>query len=180
MRHGIYRDFPLTFNDAGGTLREVTFSLLDVSRDGAAEPYHTERTHGVIRIYAGNKDVLIRPGEHTYVFALPHRAADALVRRQAGAQLERHRQFLALPDRVRDLPPAAVRRRSAGALDRLHRPLGARGTDWHGSVGPLGTLTVSTTRRLAPGEGLDRGRRASRDGGRAAQRQHAVLVPNLG
>ena len=46
----------------------MTFNLLGVSRDGAAEPYHTERTHGVIRIYAGNKDVLIRPGEHTYVF----------------------------------------------------------------------------------------------------------------
>ncbi|MFZ2067601.1 MAG: DUF2207 domain-containing protein, partial [Xanthobacteraceae bacterium] len=26
MRHGIYRDFPLTFRDAGGSLREVTFS----------------------------------------------------------------------------------------------------------------------------------------------------------
>ncbi len=46
MRHGIYRDFPLTFKDAGGTLREVTFSLLGVSRDGNSEPYHTERTHG--------------------------------------------------------------------------------------------------------------------------------------
>jgi hypothetical protein len=68
MRHGIYRDFPLTFRDAGGTLREVTFSLLGVTRDGQAEPYHTKRTHGFIRIYAGDKDVLIRPGEHTYVF----------------------------------------------------------------------------------------------------------------
>ena len=32
--------------------------------------------------------------------------------------------------------------------------LGARGTDWQGNIGALGTLTVSTTRRLAPGEGL--------------------------
>ena len=66
MRHGIYRDFPLTFRDAGGSLREVTFQLLGVMRDGVAEPYHTEQTHGFIRIYAGDKDVLIRPGEHTY------------------------------------------------------------------------------------------------------------------
>ena len=122
MRHGIYRDFPLTFRDAGGTLREVSFSLVAVSRDGAAEPYHTERTHGVIRIYAGSKDVLIRPGEHTYVFEYRTGRQDPLVRRQAGAQLERHRQFLALPDRSRDLPPATGRRRRARALDRLHRP----------------------------------------------------------
>ena len=32
--------------------------------------------------------------------------------------------------------------------------VGARGTDWRGSLGALGTLTVETTRRLAPGEGL--------------------------
>ena len=68
MQHGIYRDFPLAFRDAAGTLREMTFSLIGVMRDNQAEPYHTERTHGVIRIYAGDKDVLIRPGEHTYVF----------------------------------------------------------------------------------------------------------------
>ena len=38
MRHGIYRDFPLTFRDAGGGLHEVTFSLIAVSRDGRTEP----------------------------------------------------------------------------------------------------------------------------------------------
>ena len=32
--------------------------------------------------------------------------------------------------------------------------VGARGMDWRGSLGALGTLTVETTRRLAPGEGL--------------------------
>jgi hypothetical protein len=32
--------------------------------------------------------------------------------------------------------------------------LGTRGTDWRGSSSVLGTLTVSTTRRFFPGEGL--------------------------
>jgi hypothetical protein len=32
--------------------------------------------------------------------------------------------------------------------------LGERGRDWRGSLGALGTLSVETTRRLAPGEGL--------------------------
>ena len=68
MRHGIYRDFPLLFRDADGHVREVFFSLVSVARDGRAEPYHTERQHGFIRIYAGSKDALIAQGEHTYVF----------------------------------------------------------------------------------------------------------------
>ena len=59
---------PQLFRDASGRVREVTFNLIGVYRDGNPEPYHTERTHGVIRIYAGDKEVLIRPGEHTYVF----------------------------------------------------------------------------------------------------------------
>ena len=154
MRHGIYRDFPLTFKDAGGTLREVTFSLLGVSRDGNPEPYHTERTHGVIRIYAGDKDVLIRPGEHTYVFDY-----------RTGRQI---RWFDGKPELNWNVTGNFWRFPIEAATYRLQlvdgaRPLrwtaytgrlGARGTDWHGSVGPLGTLSVSTTRRLAPGEGL--------------------------
>ena len=68
MRHGIYRDFPLTFKDAAGSLHEVTFSILGVSRDGKPEPYHTQHEHGFIRIYAGSKDRFITRGEHTYEF----------------------------------------------------------------------------------------------------------------
>jgi hypothetical protein len=68
IRHGIYRDFPLTFRDAGGTLREVDFSLLGVERDGRPEKYSTTRQHGIIRIYAGDKDTIVPYGEHTYVF----------------------------------------------------------------------------------------------------------------
>jgi Predicted membrane protein (DUF2207) N-terminal domain len=67
IRHGIYRVFPLTFRDSAGNLREVTFTLLGVSRDGHSEPYHTNRSFNFITIYAGDKDVLIQPGEHTYV-----------------------------------------------------------------------------------------------------------------
>ena len=68
IRHGIYRDFPLTFKDAGGVLREVDFKLLGVERDGKAETYSTTRQHGILRIYAGDKDTNVSYGEHTYVF----------------------------------------------------------------------------------------------------------------
>ncbi len=68
IRHGIYRDFPLTFQDAGGNVREVTFHLLGVSRDGKPEPYFTKHVGNALRIYAGDKDTYVRHGEHTYVF----------------------------------------------------------------------------------------------------------------
>jgi predicted membrane protein DUF2207 len=154
MRHGIYRDFPLTFRDAGGTLREVDFKLLRVSRDGAAEPYHTERMHGFIRIYAGSKDVLIRPGEHTYVFA--YRTGRQIRWFDGKPELNWnvtgnfwHFPIESASYRLQLFEGAAPVRWTA-----FTGRLGARGTDWQGNVGPLGGLSVSTTRRLAPGDGL--------------------------
>ena len=154
MRHGIYRDFPLTFRDAGGTLREVTFSLLGVTRDGQAEPYHTERTHGFIRIYAGSKDVLIRPGEHTYVF-----------RYRTGRQV---RWFDGKPELNWNVTGNFWRFPVIAASYRLQLEgnarvvrwtaftgrLGARGINWRGSVSNDGALNVASTRTLSSGEGL--------------------------
>ena len=68
IRHGIYRDFPLTFKDANGAIREVDFTMIGVERDGKPERYSTRREHGVVRIYAGDKDTIVSSGAHTYVF----------------------------------------------------------------------------------------------------------------
>ena len=145
MRHGIYRDFPLTFKDAGGRLREVPFSLLSVVRDGKPEPYHTERTHGFIRIYVGDKNVLIAPGDHIYVFEY-----------RTGRQI---RWFDGKPELNWNVTGNFWRFPIEAATYQLHFPgggppvrwtaftgrLGARGTDWRGSAGVLGTLAVFTT-----------------------------------
>ena len=154
MRHGIYRDFPLTFRDAGGRVREVTFRLIRVWRDGHSEPYHTERTHGFMRIYAGDKNVVIQPGEHTYTFTY-----------STGRQV---RWFDGEPELNWNVTGNFWRFPIEAATYRLHlldgaAPLrwtaytgrvGARGTDWRGDIGAGGTLAVATTRRLDPGEGL--------------------------
>src|SRR5262249_45452596 len=68
IRHGIYRDFPLTFKDAGGTLREVDFVLTGVERDGKPEQHSPTREPGVIRIYSGCKDTDVPHGQNTYDF----------------------------------------------------------------------------------------------------------------
>jgi uncharacterized membrane protein YgcG len=66
IRRGIYRDFPLTFTDAGGREREVGFKVLSVERDGQPEPYRTETIRRGMRIYFGSSDRLLSPGFHEY------------------------------------------------------------------------------------------------------------------
>lgn len=66
IRRGIFRDFPLRFEDADGNEREVDFDILSITRDGDAEPYATERGSGIVRIRIGDADTLLAPGLHTY------------------------------------------------------------------------------------------------------------------
>jgi hypothetical protein len=153
IRRGIYRDFPLTFKDAGGTLREVDFSLIGVERDGKPEQYSTKREGSFIRIYAGSKDTFVSRGEHTYVF-----------RYRTGRQV---RWFDGKPELNWNVTgnfwrfpilTASYRLQIAGSgpvrWTAYTGRLGERGTDWRGSLGALGTLTVETTKPLGPGEGL--------------------------
>ncbi len=68
IRHGIFRDFPLTFRKPDGSLAEVDFSLKAVRRDGRDEPHSTEYIDNGIRIYAGDKDTYVSSGRHVYEF----------------------------------------------------------------------------------------------------------------
>ena len=67
IKRGIFRDFPLTMVDGAGRKVRVGFDIVSFTRDGRSEPYHTETISGGIRIYAGDKDVYLNNGEHTYV-----------------------------------------------------------------------------------------------------------------
>ncbi len=66
IRRGIFRDFPLTMEDAKGRTIRVGFDLVSVTRDGRPEAFHTETISRGIRIYAGGEDTFLSPGEHTY------------------------------------------------------------------------------------------------------------------
>jgi Predicted membrane protein (DUF2207) C-terminal domain/Predicted membrane protein (DUF2207) N-terminal domain len=154
IRHGIYRDFPLTFKDAGGALREVDFKLLSVTRDGRPEPYFTKRIRGFLRIYAGDKDKFVSRGGHTYVFHY-----------RTGRQV---RWFDGKPELNWNVTGNFWHFPIEAATYRLHLAdgaaplrwtaytgrLGARGDAFRGSINGSGVLTVETTQRLGPGEGL--------------------------
>ncbi len=66
IRHGIFRDFPLTFVDENDSVHRVSFSIRGIARDGRPEPYHTASNNDGIRIYIGQQDVFLDPGTYTY------------------------------------------------------------------------------------------------------------------
>ncbi|MCC7327268.1 MAG: DUF2207 domain-containing protein [Burkholderiales bacterium] len=154
IKRGIYRDFPLTFRDAEGRRRQVSFELLDVTRNGQPEPHFT-RSHGDgLRIYAGEEKVFLRPGVHTYG-----------IRYRTGRQI----RFLAGHDELFwnvtgnewafpilfaktdiHLPDDAAPVRWTAYTGAF----GERGDAWQGEVTGDGVLQVATTRPLAPRQGL--------------------------
>ena len=159
IRRGIYRDFPMTFTNAGGRERDVDFKLLDVTRDGRPEPHFIENHSRYVRIYAGDKDVTVATGDHTYVFR--YRTARQV--RWFDGNLESNLPELnwnvtgnfwnfpiqSAAYRLELVPGARPLRWTA-----FTGPRGARGTDWRGAIDDAGVLTVETTRPLAAGDGL--------------------------
>ena len=66
IEHGIYRDFPTRYKTSRGESSTVTFDVLDVLRDGHAEPYKLEDLQNGVRVRIGDKDHFLDPGEYTY------------------------------------------------------------------------------------------------------------------
>ena len=66
IRRGIYRDIPLKTMSEGGLWAENGFDIVTIERDGQSESYHTDWQGMYLRIYLGDEDVFLSPGEHTY------------------------------------------------------------------------------------------------------------------
>jgi uncharacterized membrane protein YgcG len=64
--HGIYRDFPTRYHNKAGARVSVGFEMVSVQRDGADERWHTEWKGNGVRIYMGDADTHVPPGEHVY------------------------------------------------------------------------------------------------------------------
>jgi uncharacterized membrane protein YgcG len=76
IKRGIYRDFPTLYRSEYGLNKRVPFDVQEILRDGKAEPWHGERRENGLRIYVGNKDVLLEPGR--YVYTIRYRTAAQL------------------------------------------------------------------------------------------------------
>jgi uncharacterized membrane protein YgcG len=66
IRRGIFRDFPTDYRDRFGNRYRVGFQVTGVTRDGLDEPFRAEGYANGIRVYVGNPDVYLDPGEYTY------------------------------------------------------------------------------------------------------------------
>ncbi len=66
IRRGIFRDFPLLFEDADGKEKQVGFHLISTLRNGKPDKNRLKESSSSVRIYIGDKDVFIGNGEHTY------------------------------------------------------------------------------------------------------------------
>ncbi len=66
IRRGIYRDFPTLYSGDLGLRTEVPFEVLNVQRDGRREPWHSEKHGNGVRVYIGDSNKFLNPGEFTY------------------------------------------------------------------------------------------------------------------
>ncbi|AZA51986.1 DUF2207 domain-containing protein [Chryseobacterium sp. G0201] len=65
IKRGIYRALPLSRNLNNKT-QKVKYDIISVKKDGVEEDYHTETEDGYLKIYVGNKDVILSPGDYKY------------------------------------------------------------------------------------------------------------------
>ncbi len=66
IKRGIYRDFPTMYTTKYFIRIELPFTVNSVKRDGRPEPYHTENVSNGVRLYIGDEDVKLSPGQYEY------------------------------------------------------------------------------------------------------------------
>jgi uncharacterized membrane protein YgcG len=155
IRRGIFRDFPTRYVDRRGQRVVTGFQLLGVARDGRPEPHHEERRLNGVRVYVGDADVMLPPGEHTY--EIVYRTD-----RQLGFFADHDELYWNVTGNGWDFPidrataevvlPAGVPRDRIG-VEAYTGPQGTRGQDYRARV-DAGVPVFETTRALAARDGL--------------------------
>ena len=155
IRRGIYRDFPTSYPRAGGGQVTVGFAFEGATRDGIAEPWHTENRSNGVRMYLGSASGSVPRGEHTYElsyrtdrqmgFFADH---DELYWNATGNGwgfiIDRATARVLLPD---EIPRGEIR------MEGYTGPRGAKGHDYSTGLDDNAPW-FTTTRALSPGEGL--------------------------
>lgn len=153
-KHGIYRDFPTNYRDALGFNTRVGFEVLEVSRDGAAEPYVLFEGSAGMRVRIGRENVLLQEGVHRYRLVyrtdnqlLFHSNRDEVYWNVTGNDWAHP---IDQAEATVHLPPGAYPRENAAYTGYA----GEDGRDYTKREESDGTIVFATTRSLQPGEGL--------------------------
>ncbi len=156
IRRGIYRDFPTDYRDRQGNRVRVGFEVLEASRDGRPEPYRTSRQGNGVRVYLGEAERTLAPGEYSY--RLSYRTDrqlgffadhDELYWNLTGNgwifPIERASARVRLPH---DVPWERI------GVEGYTGPQGARGQAYRAKVHSSDEVRIETTAPFAPQEGL--------------------------
>ena len=154
IKHGIYRDFPTTYEDRSGNTLRVGFQVLETLRDGRGEGHHMKAIKNGQRVYLGKEDTLLKPG--VYIYTLTY-----ATNRQIGYFDDFDELYwnvtgdawdfvIERAQAVIELPPGAY----VVQQDAYTGPRGAKGKDFLAGANTAGNMTFATTRPLKPGEGL--------------------------
>ncbi len=155
IRRGIFRDFPTRYTDRRGARVVTGFDVQGVTRDGRAEPFRTEKRANGVRIWIGDADVLLDPGEHSYT--IRYRTD-----RQLGFFADHDELYWNVTGDGWELPIDEVTARvflpgdvpaQSIAVEAYTGPQGTQGRDWTAGL-DAGAASYRTTRGLGPHEGL--------------------------
>ncbi len=156
IRHGIFRDFPTTYKDPLGNRYVVDFSVREVLRDGQPDDYHFSDLLNGKRVYIGQKDSLLPPGDYTYTLTYT-------TNRQLGFFKDHDELYWNVTGNGWAFPidqawatitlPKIVSREDL-RLDGYTGRQGSKGKGFRTSVDMDGTVHFSTTGLLQPKEGL--------------------------
>lgn len=76
IHYGTHRDLPDTYRDLNGGASRAQREILDVQIDGNPVPWHTAAIEGSTRLFLGDEQAPVAPGEHTY--SLHYRVHDRI------------------------------------------------------------------------------------------------------
>lgn len=65
IKRGIFRSLPLTRN-INNTTQKVQYNIVSIKKNGIDEDYHEEYEDGFLKIYFGNKDIILESGDYDY------------------------------------------------------------------------------------------------------------------
>ena len=156
IKRGITRDFPTRYKDRYGNRYVVGFQVVEVLRDGRPEPYHIEGRMNGERVYIGDADVLLSPGEYTYTLTYK-------TNRQLGYFKDRDELYWNVTGNDSEFPiekacaavtPPKGASPSVLKLDGYTGRKGSKAKDFRAYVDGKGRAVFHTTMPLRPEEGL--------------------------
>lgn len=153
VQRGILRDFPTRYEQNGRRVR-VGFEVEDVTRNGAPEPWSTERIGNGVRVRIGDADYYLPAGVHEY--AIRYRTTrqlgffdgyDELYWSATGTDWTLPIELAEARIRLPEPAPFGARAAYTG-------PYGSRESNAAVVAETPGEILFRTTAPLAPGEGL--------------------------